>query len=75
VVDGAGWQSLHEAQHKVSGGYSLNDADRKIPIPKRTAFSTGPVPNVMDWTESRIRGIPRNIGALSPSTCASGAPS
>jgi hypothetical protein len=30
ALDGAGWQSLLETKHKVSGGYSINDPDRKI---------------------------------------------
>jgi hypothetical protein len=30
ALDATGWQSLLEAKHKVSGGYSLNDVDRKI---------------------------------------------
>ena len=30
ALDGAGWQSLLETKHKVSGGYSLKEADRKI---------------------------------------------
>src|SRR5580698_878124 len=29
ALDSAGWQSLLQTKHKVSGGYSLNDADRK----------------------------------------------
>src|SRR5580704_2102624 len=29
ALDAAGWQSLLETEHKVSGGYSLTDTDRK----------------------------------------------
>src|SRR6516165_5138978 len=32
ALDGADWNSLLETKHKASGGYSLNDPDRKILI-------------------------------------------